>query len=87
MTEFSTTATEILYLNLRIVERKDPQITKRNWLLNLDFLRIAWVCALKPSSSGGTVRPSAFAVLRLMAKTNLVGWKMGMSAGFAPFRI
>jgi hypothetical protein len=37
MTEFSTTATEILYLNLRIVEREDPQITKRNWLLNLDF--------------------------------------------------
>jgi hypothetical protein len=37
MTEFSTTATEILYLNLRTVERKDPQITKRNWLLNLDF--------------------------------------------------
>ena len=39
------------------------------------------------SSSGGTVRPSAFAVLRLMAKTNLVGWKMGMSAGLAPLRI
>jgi hypothetical protein len=38
------------------------------------------------SSSGGTVRPSAFAALRLMASTNLVGWKMGMSAGLVPFR-
>jgi hypothetical protein len=37
MTEFSTTATESLYLNLCTVEREDPQITKRNWLPNLDF--------------------------------------------------
>jgi hypothetical protein len=42
MTELSTTATESLYLNSRIVERKDPQITKRNWLLNLDFFGRAW---------------------------------------------
>jgi hypothetical protein len=46
MTEFSTTATETLYLNLRIVERKDQQITKRNWLPNLTF-RIAWDCAIE----------------------------------------
>jgi hypothetical protein len=37
MTEFSTTAAESLYLNLRTVERKGPQITKRNRLRNLDF--------------------------------------------------
>ena len=33
------------------------------------------------------MRPSAFAVLRLMASSNLVGRRMGMSAGFAPLRI
>jgi hypothetical protein len=44
MTEFSTTATESLYLNLRTVECKDPQITKRNRLLNLDFSRRLGLC-------------------------------------------
>ena len=39
------------------------------------------------SNVAGTVRPSAFAALRLMASSNLVGWRIGMSLGFAPFRI
>src|SRR5262249_35990187 len=37
-------------------------------------------------SVAGTSRPSAFAVLRLMARTYLVGNWTGKSAGFSPLR-
>jgi len=36
---------------------------------------------------GGTVTPSALAVLRLTVRSNSVGCCTGISAGFAPFRI
>src|SRR5262249_6671687 len=39
------------------------------------------------SSDGGTVRPSVFAVLRLMTSSNFVGCITGRSAGLAPLRI
>jgi hypothetical protein len=39
------------------------------------------------SSAGGMVRPSAFAVLRLMTSSNLIDCSTGKSAGLAPFRI
>src|SRR5437764_1257938 len=39
------------------------------------------------SSAGGTVRPSAFAVFRLITSSNLVGCWTGRSAGLAPLRI
>src|SRR6266446_5428390 len=39
------------------------------------------------SSEGGTVRPSAVAVVKLMTRSNLVGCSTGISAGFAPRRI
>jgi hypothetical protein len=39
------------------------------------------------SRLGGTVRPSALAVLRLTASSNFVGSWTGRSAGLAPFRI
>ena len=35
----------------------------------------------------GTVRPSAFAALRLITSSNLVGCNTGSSAGLAPLRI
>ena len=38
------------------------------------------------SSEGGTVRPSALAVLRLMMSSNLVGCSTGRSAALAPFQ-
>src|SRR5262245_54850978 len=38
-------------------------------------------------SVGGTVRPSALAVLRFITHSNLVGCKTGKSAGFSPLRI
>ena len=40
----------------------------------------------RASSVGGTVRPSALAVLRLMTNSNLVGCITGRSAGFSPLR-
>src|SRR5262249_15023311 len=39
------------------------------------------------SSLSGMVRPSAFAVLRLITSSNLVGCMTGRSAGFSPLRI
>src|SRR5262245_291458 len=39
------------------------------------------------SSDIGTVRPSVFAVLRLMTSSNFVGCITGRSAGLAPLRI
>src|SRR5262249_38581083 len=39
------------------------------------------------SSGGGTSRPSALAVLRLMMNSNFVGCWTGSSAGLSPLRI
>jgi hypothetical protein len=41
----------------------------------------------RPSKGGGTVRPSPFAVLRLMTSSNLVGVWIGRSPGFSPLRM
>ena len=41
----------------------------------------------RASSEGGTSRPSALAVLRLMDSSNLVGCMTGRSAGFSPLRM
>ena len=41
----------------------------------------------RPISVFGTVRPSVFAVLRLMISSYLVGACTGRSAGFSPLRI
>src|SRR5260370_36235926 len=40
----------------------------------------------RASTDGGRLRPSAFAVVRLMVNSNLVGCSTGMSAGLAPRR-
>jgi hypothetical protein len=39
------------------------------------------------STPGGMVKPSVFAVLRLMTNSNLVGCWIGRSEGLAPFNI
>src|SRR5262249_20136729 len=41
----------------------------------------------RPSSIGGTSRPIAFAALRLITSSNLVGCSTGNSPGLAPLRI
>src|SRR5258705_9566869 len=65
-------------------------------LLGPDFHRqdrasFAWrthsiTSSARASSVGGTVRPSALAVLRLMTSSNLVGCTTGRSEGLAPLR-
>jgi hypothetical protein len=76
-----------------------PIATEQRTLFYVGFVpkrdsRIATIgCAYSINSSalvsriGGTVRPSAFAVLRLMMNSNLLGNSTGRSAGFAPLRI
>jgi integrase-like protein len=49
--------------------------------------RYSITSSARASSIGGTSRPSALAVLRLMTSSNFVGACTGKSAGFAPFRI
>jgi len=39
------------------------------------------------TNPGGTVSPSAFAVLKFMTKSNLVGCSTGKSPGFSPLRM
>jgi|SRR5437660_4428331 len=46
---------------------------------------ITW--SARSSTDCGIVSPRAFAVLRLMTSSNLVGCSTGRSAGFAPFKI
>src|SRR3982751_6117745 len=41
----------------------------------------------RPSNIGGTSSPIAFAALRLITSSNLVGCSTANSAGFAPLRI
>jgi hypothetical protein len=41
----------------------------------------------RTSKEGGTVRPSALAVLRLITNSNLVGCSTGRSEGLVPLRI
>jgi len=49
----------------------------RHWMIS-----VAWA-----RTDCGMVSPSAWAVLRLMTKSNLVGCSTGRSAGLAPLRI
>jgi hypothetical protein len=49
--------------------------------------RYSVTSSARASSVGGTVRPSALAVLRLMTSSNFVGCSIGRSAGFIPFRV
>src|SRR6185312_8702594 len=66
-------------------------------LLGPDFHRLdrasfAWrthsiTSSASASSLSGTVRPSAFAVLRLITSANLVDAWIGRAAGFSPLRM
>ena len=47
-----------------------------------------WITSsARPSSDGGIVRPRAFAVFRLMTRSNFVDCSTGRSPGFAPLKI
>src|SRR5262245_58330738 len=45
------------------------------------------ISSARASTAGGMVRPRAFAVLRLMTSSNLVGFATGRSAGLVPLKI
>src|SRR5262249_53429695 len=58
----------------------------------LDRASFAWrthsiTSSARASRVAGTVRPSAFAILRLTTSSYLVGACTGRSAGFSPLRI
>src|SRR5664280_1935724 len=52
-----------------------------------NYLTHSITSSARVSSCGGTVRPSALAVLRLMTKSYLIGCWTGRSEGLAPFKI
>src|SRR5262249_27496841 len=60
---------------------------QRDKLATLDLCAHSITSSAIASSDGGTVRPSVFAVLRLMTSSNFVGCITGRSAGLAPLRI
>src|SRR6476646_3146045 len=49
--------------------------------------RYSITSSARASNEGGTVRPSALAVLRLITSSYLVGCSIGRSDGFVPLRI
>src|SRR5262245_65140895 len=77
-------------LALLRARRKRPHgraTEQRDELAPFHLRRHSITSSAMASSDGGTSRPSALAVLRLMTSSNLVGCWTGMSAGFAPRRI
>ncbi len=50
-----------------------------------DYYSTTW--SARASSCAGTLMPIAFAVLRLIASSNLIGSSTGSSSGLAPLRI
>src|SRR5580700_9550678 len=66
---------------LPIATRRDRQLP--HWERLIRSPRRRWRVTL----AAGMVTPSAFAVLRLMVRSNFVGCSTGRSAGFAPLRI
>jgi len=51
------------------------------------LVRHSMTSSAMASTPGGIVRPSVFAVLRLITNSNLVGCSTGKSAGLVPFSI
>jgi hypothetical protein len=49
--------------------------------------RYSSISSASTASSGGIIRPSLLAVVRLITRSNFVGRSMASSAGFAPLSI
>src|ERR1700730_10144615 len=62
-------------------------ITAKNPVTRRCILRYSITSSARARIDGGTVSPSAWAVLRLTTSSNVVGCCTGRSAGFTPFRI
>jgi hypothetical protein len=78
---YTPLATELMRRNelTRCANRDLTHCSKRD--------RYSITSSARASSVGGTVRPSAFAVLRLITRSNLVGCSTGRSAGRSPLRM
>src|SRR5258708_682643 len=72
--------TKTSHLQLCDVPKPDQVYPNKEYCYSIPSSAVA-------SSDAGTLRPSALAVLRLMASSNLVGCSTGRSLGLAPFRI
>jgi hypothetical protein len=66
--------------DVRFVPKADIERRSKSWPYSINS-------SARASSAGGTARSSAFAVLRLMASSYLVGVCTGRSAGFSPLRM
>ena len=76
-----------------------PMLNSRRLILKIRSQPGVWILCVSAASSysiissarerseGGTVRPSALAVLRLITSSNLVALCTGRSAGFSPLRM
>src|SRR5262249_53216914 len=68
------------------VRRERPRRRAANQRDEVPSPHYSITSSARASSEGGTVRPSALAVVRFTTKSNLVGCSTGISAGFAPRR-
>src|SRR6266404_2522118 len=66
--------------HVRFVPRRDSCAAANQHLYSI-------TSSARASSAGGMMTPSAFAVFKLITRSNLVGCSTGRSAGFAPLNI
>ena len=75
-------------ISSRQCARSTSPLCARNGLMHRSKPRLYSITSsARASSVGGISRPSAFAVVKFTARSNLVGCSTGMSPGFAPRRI
>ena len=67
--------------------RSRPQHQLRTHAPQQNYKCYSITSSARANSIGGTVSPSAFADLRLMTKSNLVGCSTGSSLAFTPFKM
>src|SRR4051794_533801 len=79
-----------LFCPIPIVAQRSPHVSG-GWKADIcsaaNTILYSITSSARSSSVGGTVSPSALAVLRLISSSNFVGCSTGRSAGFAPLRI
>ncbi len=71
-----------VYTDVNGVFCKTDLAVQLSGVANQRITSVAW-----KRSVGGIVRPSAWAVLRLITSSKFMGGSMGRSAGFAAFKI
>jgi hypothetical protein len=80
-----TRARPTFYVGLRAIAHGRVMIESYVSIRDVQVYSITLVASA--SNDGGIVRPSAFAVLRLITNSNFVDTKTGRSVGFSPLRM